>query len=98
MSAGKKTPEPTTKRTASILIATMATVLTDLAHTNKTSSQCGQIGSRIKRRVVCDACGRRAHSDVKAAARNARPGERSLSPSAVQDRPDAEETGNHVGL
>jgi transposase len=98
MSAGKKTPEPTTKRTASILIATVATVVSDLAYTGKTCSQCGQIGSRIKLRVVCDTCDRRTHSDVKAASNHARPGERSVSPRAAQNWPDVEETGNHVGL
>jgi transposase len=99
MAARKKTPNPTTtKRTASILIEAMATVFPDPGYTSKACSQCGQIGSRIKPRFVCDACGRRAQSVVNAASNHARPGERALSPRAAQNRPDVEETGNHVGL
>jgi hypothetical protein len=98
MPARTKSPKPTTKRTVSILIEVMATVFTDPGYTIKPCSQCGHIGSRIKPRFVCDACGRWAHCDVNPASGNARPGERAVSPRAAQSRPDAEETGNHVGL
>jgi hypothetical protein len=98
MPARKKTPKPTTKRTVSILIEVMATVFTNPGYTMKPWSQCGDIGSRIKPRFVGNACGRSAHSDVNPASRNARPGERARSPGAPQNRPDTEETGDHVGL
>ena len=98
MPARKKTAKPTTKDTTSILVEAMATVFTDPDDASKARSQCGHIGSRIKPRFICGACGRRAHSDVNAAANRFLPGERAFSPRAAQNRPDVEETGNHVGL
>jgi Putative transposase DNA-binding domain len=77
----------------------IATVLTNQAYTGMACSQRGQIGSRIKHRLVCDGCARRAHRDVNAASNHARLGESARSPRAAVNRPDGMENWpTRVGL
>jgi hypothetical protein len=66
----------------------IATVLSNPAYTGMACSQRGQIGSRIKHRLICDGCARRAHRDVNAASNHARLGESALSPRAAANRLD----------
>jgi putative transposase len=76
----------------------IATAFTDPAYTTMACAQRGPRRSPMKPRFACDSCGRRAHRDVNAASHPARLGESAVSPGAAVNRPDVEETGNHVGL
>ncbi|MDY6909370.1 MAG: zinc ribbon domain-containing protein [Thermodesulfobacteriota bacterium] len=51
-------------------------------------STCGDIGTRIRHRFVCEHCGLRAHSDLTASRNLARIGETAVSPRAAVNTPN----------
>lgn len=78
--------------------AGIAVEYVDPAYTSQTCSCCGEIGTRVKHRFVCDHCGLRAQSDLNASRNLARIGSGAPLPRAAVNTPDVGcvGMGNHA--
>src|SRR5919197_2725804 len=65
-------------------------VYLDPAYTSQTCADCGGLGSRVKHRFVCDACGLQAHADLNGSRNLAWIGGTAVPPRAAVNTPDVE--------
>jgi IS605 OrfB family transposase len=71
-------------------------VYLDPAYTSQTCADCGGLGSRVKHRFVCDACGLQAHADLNGSRNLAWIGGTAVPPRAAVNTPDVEKVGRQI--